>query len=102
MNLTQAFDEHERDLGRSAGARRAGALRLLREYFVEYAGLSDTDALTSSDLEDLFARWYLGHERADPEDVLDLMEAAEGWLRWLDRRDEGDRALRFLALAERL
>lgn len=102
MNLPKALEEHERELGRSAGARRGHALRLLREYFVEYADLSETDALTTADLQDLFARWYLTHERVDADDVLDLLEATEGWLRWLDHRDEGGRTLPFLALAERL
>jgi hypothetical protein len=102
MNLAHSLNEHERELGRSAGPRRAAALRLLRKYFVEYADLSETEALSTADLEDLFVRWYLEHESADPEGALDLLEAAEAWLRWLDGRDEGRRALAFLALAERL
>jgi hypothetical protein len=102
MNLAHSLDEYERELGRAAGARRAAALRLLREYLIEYADLSQTESLTLDDLEDLFARWYPDHERADPEEALDLVDAAEGWLRWLDRKDEGGRTLPFLAVAERL
>jgi hypothetical protein len=108
MNLALALEEHERQLGTSAGARRRAALRLLREYFVEYADIPEIEALAPADLEDLLARWYLCHEQADPEGALDVLDAVEAWLRWLDRGDEesgrsaAGRTAPFLALAERL
>lgn len=102
MNLPKSLDQHQRELGASAGAQRIAALRLLRDYLVDYADILEIGALTSFDLEDFFTRWYLAHEQADPEGALDVIEAAEGWLGWLDRRDAGDRVLHFLALAGRL
>jgi hypothetical protein len=87
MNLSESLDQHERESGASAGARRVAALRRLRDYRVEYAEITEIAALTPSDLEDLFRRWYLTHEQADPEGALELIDAAEGWRGWLDRRE---------------
>jgi hypothetical protein len=97
MDLAQALEEYRQE----RKADRA-AVDLLREYLTEYAEIADTDALTVDDFEQLFARWYLRREDADPEAAPDLVTGAEEWLRWLDARSPGTLAAEFAPVAERL
>lgn len=105
MNLAQALDEHEQEIGARSGRRASlspSPLDLLREYLIGYAEITETEALSQSDLEDFFARWYLSNEAADPEGALELIAAVERWSAWLDRRESGGLEDRFRPLAARL
>jgi hypothetical protein len=97
MDLAQALEEYRQE----RNADRA-AVELLREYLTEYAEIADTAALTLDDFEQLFARWYLRREDADPEAAPGLVTGAEEWLRWLDARSPGPLAAAFAPVAERL
>jgi hypothetical protein len=105
MDLAHALDEHEQQLG-TRSSRQAGTgsspLDLLRDYLLEYAGMTETEQIQQADLADLCARWYLSHEAADPQGALELVAAVERWLVWLDRRDPGARAEEFRPVAQRL
>ena len=103
MDLLQSLDEYQRDArarpGRGRGQERA-AVELLREYLVDYAGLSTVDAITLSDLEDLFARWYLQRDDAEADAAPRLVTGVAECLRWLDARSAGALAPAFAPLAE--
>jgi hypothetical protein len=97
MDLAQALEEYRQE----RNADRA-AVELLREYLIEYAEITDTAAVTPDDLEQLFARWYLRRDDADPAAAPGLVAGAEGWLRWIDARSGGTLAVAFAPVAERL
>ena len=91
MDLAQALEEYQHELrtrrGAGGEADRA-AVELLREYLVEHAGLAELAAVTVADLEDLFARWYLSRDDADPEAAPRLVAGVVRGLRWLDTRSQ--------------
>jgi hypothetical protein len=97
MDLAQALEEYRQE----RNADRA-AVELLREYLIEYAEITDTAAVSLDDLEQLFARWYLRRDDADPTAAPDLIAGAEGWLRSIDARSGGTQAVAFAPVAERL
>jgi hypothetical protein len=97
MDLAQALEEY-----RQQRATDRAAVELLRDYLVEYAEIADTTAVTPDDLEQLFARWYLRRDDADPKAAPGLVTGAERWLRWIDSRTQGTLAAAFAPVAERL
>jgi hypothetical protein len=105
MKLDEALDEFDLWMRRSRqGEDRVAATAAasaLREYLVDYAAISDSEALRPRDLLDFLLDYYPREEDPDPEVAQILLEVTADLARWLVERDERSLAP-YLRVSERL
>ncbi len=104
MTLAELLTDHDLNIRRrhqgDDGRRLALAFAALREYLLEYAGLIETEQVTSAELFQFLLDYYPGQEEPETEVALALLDVAAG----LSRRllELGDRGTLLFAETEDL
>lgn len=84
METTRSLEKHEetlrRELAEEPLRERLAALAVVREYFLEHAGIVDVEALGPEDVRDFAVEWLIRSGEADAESARAALAALEGWV----------------------